>query len=227
MTYTTPENIERERAVWEQSQLLELQRDEDWHTYTDDQRERIVADVKNRAHTCVERLLQAMDARDLDTIRSFLWKSNKQSCDLFARVTGLKLGRRQKSIDAALRQWFGPEAYDAAYAAKKQAHAEQRQAMDRREEERQQRQALAVKAKWTSVNDQQQNVPHEGTLQDFIDWCIASGCEPRAKRRGVTNELQLVRDGRAYTVRGNFRYLFAYAKAKHEEHLKTIEHAPA
>lgn len=58
-----------------------------------------------KAHKTLGRIVEAIEARDLQALKDRLWYDNKISRKFFTAYTGVELGKTDKSMRLAIDQW--------------------------------------------------------------------------------------------------------------------------
>ncbi len=142
----------------------------------------ILEQGRTHAQKMAEEFARAIRERDIRALEVRLHTGNRLSCNTFQQITGIKLGRTNKSIREGIAKFTGDANY-AQYKADRQAAAE-RKVTEARQKNEQTRidAALAQRCRWlyTRCDDgtTTSGIEMPGTFREFILWLVENGFQP-------------------------------------------------
>lgn len=149
----------------------------------DQQRDELEA-LRRRTYPQAEKLLAAIDERNHRYLLNVLHPDNGGSRQVFQQVTGVKLPNTWKKTRAAIREWYGAEAFDAAEQLIR-SEREQEEAARRAKEEAANRESALNDPVRIEPPFGQGGVVRSGTMKELIDEYLARGYDAEPGTRGV------------------------------------------
>lgn len=155
--------------------------------------------ARANAEGYVNRLLTAIETKDIACLNKSIHNGNKTSKAIFTRATGLKLGTTEKRNREILRQYVGPEDWDQWYAAR---DAERERVASKEKADR------AERDKQRAIGELVRYCPDGGglaqtiTIRALIPILISNGyttLEPT--QRGAFTDWRLLKGNRFYQFR--------------------------
>lgn len=142
----------------------------------------ILANAMINARKQATALLAAIEQRDAQGLQVLFWRENKTSTAIFTAITNVKLPAKQADRIAMLRQYCGPEAWDAWQDAKQAARDAEQERRKQEAAKRAMQAALHRPARWT-FDDYAE--PRSGTVKDLIEACLDHGYRVFTPRKHV------------------------------------------
>lgn len=168
---------------------------------TPERQEEMLANARGRCQAAAEKFFTAVEKRDIKQIEMSVCNTdNKVSRKFFSQVTGVQLGKTAKEAYAAVRQWFGPEEYDAH----KQSIQSQRDAEEKEREDKRQADAknlkLGERVRFAPALKGQGGTVPVFTRREMIDWLVAEGYQAVDGKRGFRKIVNMQKGDRQVTL---------------------------
>lgn len=146
-----------------------------------------------------DRLLTAIETRDVCDLRICIHGGNSTSKAIFSHVTGVKLGRTNKQCHEAIRGFVGPEAWDAWHAERDAVREQERAARAKKESDANKNAILGLPVRYAPEGG---GVMQVITARELIDAIIAAGYRTLTpQKRGRFTDWRLCRGTSYYVFR--------------------------
>lgn len=166
---------------------------------TTEQRQAAYAQAGVRAAEYADKLLAAIETKDIKCLRVAIHNGNKASKAIFTRATGIALGKTEKENREIIRQYVGAEAWDAYYAAQDAARKAADEKWRAQQEAREREAVLGASVRYTPDGEKLARVC---TIREFIDDLIQRGYNVLTPvKRGRCTDYHLHKGTRRYTFR--------------------------
>ena len=178
------------------------------------QQEACLADGRRSARSMAEKLVGMIEAKDIRLLELTLHRENRVSCAAFTRITGLPLGRTNKSIRETVRQYVGPETYDTFQAEREKARRERAEAFNKKRQEDIVNARLGQTVTWTYRERRDDGtvvsgLSKSGARREFIDWLVDEGYQPVEAKRGFRKVLHMCKDGVFFRLETKIECVYA------------------
>lgn len=173
-----------------------------------DEQHALIGEGRDRCLPAWNKLLAAIEQKDLATLIQLLWTHNKFFRKVFQERTGVSLGTTNSQTESALYEYAGPEIVQA-YQQQLQTEAEARATRDREAAEaaanKERDEYLGQQIRWRTGNGQTQTT----TRKQFIDSIFAEGYRPEEAKRGFAKMVRMVCGTSHFTL--THKHEMAYA----------------
>ena len=135
----------------------------------------------------VEKTANAVETRDIEYLEKILWRMNLVSVEVFCELAGISpVPKTDKAIRESLREWYGPDLFDAYLEAKRANREAEELAreLDRKQKDRQS--ILNDRLRWRVSGETK-----EGTFADYIADLKSRGFAPVEVNCGIQKGIRL------------------------------------
>lgn len=157
----------------------------------------LISRHKKKDRVVVERLITAIESKDIATLCGSLHKSNTFFRGVFAERTSIQLGNTESATKESIRQYVGETIYDAYWAnveiERQRCEATNLAAREKRERDS----ILGATCKWRLTGENYRT----GTVKECIDELLSKGFVPQPGKRGFSQTAKLSNGRESFTFR--------------------------
>lgn len=177
---------------------------------------------RRNATLYAERIDESIKKRDIQWLSNVVSTRNPITSRIFSAFTGVELPKNNKGILSAMREWFGPQEWDAHFDRRRREAAEQADAEKRERETKLRDAALATKIRWTKDGESQ---PQVTPIRELIDHLIESGYTPVDVKQGCMTTIRLLSEDGSTFYPFKRKYEMQYIRERYAARMAEFEQA--
>lgn len=181
-----------------------------WKTFSEAEQQERIDRATRRAEQSAEKLLAAINIRDIQQLELTLHIGNPASRKIFESITKTKLGKTERATRESIRQWVGVDIYDAFKSEQRRIRDEGVRLQKEKAENTAREQALKESVRYCPPGG---GVVRTITMREAIDNMVVSGFTRAVDgKRGKFSTLDLTNGKTRFTLRK--KYHIEYARKK-------------